>query len=102
MLLHPPAPFKSEFALPTIQPDHFSTRVPQPIRCRSPRYARSRLTSSFLALIAYGNFWFTYAAFVYPGLGLSAAFADHPGQLRVNSAIGIFLAAWFIITFIFL
>jgi len=42
----------------------------------------------------------TYAAFIYPGLGLSDAFADHPEQL--NSAIGIFLAAWFIITFIFL
>jgi len=42
----------------------------------------------------------TYAAFIHPGLGLSDAFADDPKQL--NNAIGIFLAAWFIITLIFL
>jgi len=41
-----------------------------------------------------------YAAFLHPDFGVAAAYSAHPGQLP--SAIGIFLAAWFIITFIFL
>jgi succinate-acetate transporter protein len=54
----------------------------------------------FLAFTSYGGFWLAYAAILHPGFGVAAAYADHPGQFA--SAIGIFLASWFIVTFIFL
>jgi len=56
--------------------------------------------SPFLAFSVYGGFWMAYAAILHPGFGVSTAYAKHPGQLA--NAIGIFLASWFIITFIFL
>jgi len=56
--------------------------------------------SPFLAFTSYGAFWLSYSAFLHPSFGVAAAYANAPGQLA--NAIGIFLAAWFIITFIFL
>ena len=41
-----------------------------------------------------------YAALLHPSFGVAAAYTDHPGQL--TNAMGIFFAAWFIYTFIFL
>ena len=41
-----------------------------------------------------------FAAFLHPDFGVAAAYAKDPETLE--SAIGIFLASWFIVTFIFL
>jgi len=54
----------------------------------------------FSGFTLYGGFWLAYAAFLHPSFGVSSAYADHPEQL--GGAIGIFLAAWVILTFIFL
>jgi succinate-acetate transporter protein len=54
----------------------------------------------FLAFSIYGAFWLAYAAFLHPSFGVSTAYAHHPGQLA--NATGIFLAAWFILSAIFL
>jgi len=54
----------------------------------------------FLGFTLYGGFWLAYAAFLHPSFGVSDAYADHPEQL--GGAIGVFLAAWVILTFIFL
>lgn len=51
------------------------------------------------AFTSYGGFWLAYSAFLHPDYGVAAAYASHPGQL--TNAIGVFLAAWFIVTFIF-
>ena len=54
----------------------------------------------FLAFTSYGGFWLAYSAFLHPSYGVGTAYAGHTDEL--TSAIGIFLAAWFIITFLFL
>ena len=41
-----------------------------------------------------------YATFLHPAFGIKEAYAGHPGQL--SNATGIFLAPWFILTFIYL
>jgi hypothetical protein len=51
------------------------------------------------AFTSYGGFWLAFSAFLHPDYGVAAAYADAPGQL--GNAIGIFLASWFILTFIF-
>jgi succinate-acetate transporter protein len=52
----------------------------------------------FVAFSTFGAFWFAEAALLLPDFGVSAAYADHPGQL--SNAVGIFLASYFILTFI--
>jgi hypothetical protein len=52
------------------------------------------------AFSSYGGFWLSYAALLIPGTGIADAYAKVPDQ--EVSAIGIFLAAWVIITFLFL
>lgn len=54
----------------------------------------------FLAFTSYGGFWLAYSAFLHPDFGVAAAYAKAPGQL--HNAVAIFLASWFILTFIFL
>jgi succinate-acetate transporter protein len=51
------------------------------------------------AFSSYGGFWLSYAALLIPGTGIAAAYADTPTE--EPNAIGIFLASWFIITFLF-
>jgi hypothetical protein len=51
------------------------------------------------AFSSYGGFWLSYAAILIPGTGIGAAYEAAPTQ--EPSAIGIFLASWFIITFLF-
>lgn len=41
-----------------------------------------------------------YAGLIIPGFGVAPAYANAPGQFP--NAVGFFLAAWFIVTFIFL
>ena len=64
------------------------------------RLAHTDALPTFSAFSLYGGFWLAYAAILHPGFGVSAAYADHPGQL--GDAVGVFLAAWFVLTFIFL
>jgi succinate-acetate transporter protein len=52
------------------------------------------------AFTSFGGFWLAYAAILHPDFGVTAAYANAPGQLA--NALGIFLAAWFIFTFIML
>jgi hypothetical protein len=51
------------------------------------------------AFTSYGGFWLSYAALLVPGTGIGDAYAVHPAQ--ESNAIGIWLASWFIITFLF-
>lgn len=41
-----------------------------------------------------------YSAFLHPDYGVAAAYAKTPEEL--HNAVAVFLAAWFIITFLFL
>jgi len=51
------------------------------------------------AFTSYGGFWLSYAALLVPGTGIGDAYAAH--QSQEPNAIGIWLASWFIITFLF-
>ena len=48
---------------------------------------------------SYGAFWFAYAMFKIPALGLHAAYGD---ERALNFAIGIFLTLWGFLTLLFL
>jgi len=50
------------------------------------------------AFTSYGGFWLSYAAILIPGTGIGAAYTSAAEE---TSAIGIYLASWFIITFLF-
>jgi len=52
------------------------------------------------AFSSYGGFWLSYAALLIPGTGIGEAYTTAPAGEEVN-AIGIFLAAWVIVTFLF-
>ncbi|KIM43556.1 hypothetical protein M413DRAFT_443484 [Hebeloma cylindrosporum] len=47
------------------------------------------------AFISYGAFWMSYATILIPASGIAASFTD-PKELQ--SAVGIFLIAWFMVT----
>jgi succinate-acetate transporter protein len=52
------------------------------------------------AFTSYGAFWFSFGAIYWPGSGIMDAYKAAPaGQLE--SALGIYLMTWFIVTFIF-
>jgi succinate-acetate transporter protein len=51
------------------------------------------------AFTSYGAFWMSYATILLPGSGVLAAFTD-PTEL--SSALGIYLMAWFMVTFLLL
>ncbi|KAJ7708218.1 FUN34 transmembrane protein [Mycena rosella] len=51
------------------------------------------------AFSSYGAFWLSYATILLPGSGILAAYKT---EAEANSAIGIFLMSWFIVTFFFL
>lgn len=52
------------------------------------------------AFTSYGGFWLAYSAFLHPDYGVGAAYAKTPEEL--HNAIAVFLASWFIVTFLFL
>jgi len=52
------------------------------------------------AFTSYGAFWMSYATILIPGSGVLAAYADNVSELE--SALGIYLIAWFILTFLLL
>jgi len=53
-------------------------------------------TFGALAFTSYGAFWLSYATILIPGSGVLSAFSS-PSEL--DSAIGIYLITWFIVTF---
>jgi hypothetical protein len=48
------------------------------------------------AFTSYGAFWLSYATILLPGSGILAAFTD---VAELQSSLGIYLMAWFMITF---
>ncbi|KAG0366888.1 GPR1/FUN34/yaaH family-domain-containing protein [Gamsiella multidivaricata] len=51
------------------------------------------------AFTSYGAFWLSYAAILIPGFGVVSAYANTPDH-TLDNALGIFLFAWGIFTFI--
>jgi len=55
------------------------------------------------AFSSYGGFWLSFAAIYIPNSGILAAYTDTPEHLAMlDNAVGFYLAAWFIFTFIML
>lgn len=56
------------------------------------------------AFTSYGAFWLSFATILIPGSGVGAAYATDAaaGGHQEDDAIGIFLATWMIVTFLFL
>jgi succinate-acetate transporter protein len=54
------------------------------------------------ALSSYGGFWLSYAVILTPGFNVTGAYAAQPDKKMVENAIGFYLMAWFIFTFIML
>jgi succinate-acetate transporter protein len=61
------------------------------------------LTIFFLhvAFTSYGAFWLSFATLFIPGSGIGEAYTAAAPNMEDN-AIGIFLLAWMIVTFLFL
>jgi len=57
-------------------------------------------TFGAIVFLSYGSFWLAYGTFLNPFLGIASTYAGDSGDL--SNSLGVFLAAWFIITFIFL
>jgi succinate-acetate transporter protein len=53
------------------------------------------------AFTSYGAFWLSYATILIPGSGIIASFADAPPH-ELSNALGIFLVAWTMVTFLLL
>ncbi len=53
------------------------------------------------AFTSYGAFWLSFATLFIPNSGIGAAYADAPVGME-EDAIGIYLLAWMIVTFLFL
>lgn len=54
-----------------------------------------------VAFSSYGAFWLSFATIFIPGSGIGAAYTDVNPNMEQN-AIGIYLLAWMIVTFLFL
>jgi len=52
------------------------------------------------ALSSYGGFWLSYAVILTPGFNVIGAYADLPDTKMLDNAIGFYLMAWFIFTFL--
>ena len=55
--------------------------------------------SVLVAFTSYGAFWMSYATILLPGSGVLAAFTN---AAELESALGIYLIAWFMVTFFLL
>ncbi|PFH51626.1 hypothetical protein AMATHDRAFT_58738 [Amanita thiersii Skay4041] len=51
------------------------------------------------AFTSYGAFWLSYAAILIPGSGIIASYENNKSELQ--SAIGLYLITWFMVTFFF-
>ncbi|KAF8266383.1 GPR1/FUN34/yaaH family-domain-containing protein [Lactarius quietus] len=52
------------------------------------------------AFTSYGAFWLSFATLFIPNSGIAAAYADAPAGMETD-ALGIYLLAWMIVTFLF-
>ena len=53
----------------------------------------------------YGGFWMSFATIYIPGSGVIDAYENSAGVLdaaQLDSAVGIYLMTWFIVTFLLL
>ena len=62
-------------------------------------FANTNINFRTSAFTSYGAFWMSYATILIPGSGVLSAFKD-PSEL--DSALGIYLIAWFMVTFLLL
>ena len=53
------------------------------------------------AFTSYGGFWLSFATIFIPDSGILAAYADVPAS-ELNSALGIYLITWFVVTLLLL
>ena len=64
------------------------------------------LTLFFLpAFTSYGGFWLSFGALYIPGSGILDAYTDPTAGVpasELNSALGIYLITWFVVTFLLL
>jgi succinate-acetate transporter protein len=58
------------------------------------------ITFSFIAFSSYGAFWLSFATLLIPDSGISEAYGADAAMEQ--DAIGIYLLAWMIVTFLFL
>ena len=57
------------------------------------------------AFTMYGGFWMSFATIYIPGSGVIDAYENSAGVLdaaQLDSAVGIYLMTWFIVTFLLL
>ncbi len=54
---------------------------------------------SFAAFTSYGGFWLSFALLYIPGSGILTAYTD---SAELDSALGIYLITWFVVTFLLL
>jgi uncharacterized protein len=54
-----------------------------------------------VAFSSYGAFWLSFATLFIPSSGIADAYKAAPAPMEEN-AIGIFLMAWMVVTFLFL
>jgi succinate-acetate transporter protein len=52
------------------------------------------------AFTSYGGFWLSFGAIYLPGSGILDAYSKAPASEEIGNAIGFYLMAWFIFTFI--
>ena len=58
-----------------------------------------------IAFTMYGGFWMSFATIYIPGSGVIDAYENSAGVLdaaQLDSAVGIYLMTWFIVTFLLL
>ena len=82
--------------VPTRVPNHFGPRRSISI-CLSVSLI---ICFPCAAFSSYGAFWLSFATVLIPDSGIAAAYTADPGM--ENDALGIYLLAWMIVTFLFL
>ena len=55
---------------------------------------------SLAAFTSYGGFWLSFATLYIPGSGILAAYDGKTAELE--SALGVYLITWFVVTFLLL
>lgn len=73
--------------------------IPPPCFHTNVHFLPFSFSSSTLSNSSYGAFWLSYAVILIPGFGVVAGYANAPDH-TLDNALGIFLLAWGIFTFI--
>ena len=64
------------------------------------QYLADALSLSLAAFTSYGGFWLSFATLYIPGSGILAAYDGKTAELE--SALGVYLITWFVVTFLLL